>query len=124
MAQAIHSRPNFLNITLAGATGCALTPVFAQTPQSKPVSRGIRPGWRLGEAELSRPIGLMCDQHENLFVFKPAFTPASNSLYANWGLDWLLRILSRVRPKVFGLVLFILDFRDCPRIPQSSDTSA
>lgn len=41
MAQAIHSRRNFLNITLAGATGCALSRVFAQTPQSKPASRGL-----------------------------------------------------------------------------------
>lgn len=30
------------------------------------------------------------------FAFKLAITLASNSLYANWGLNWLLRILSRV----------------------------
>jgi uncharacterized protein len=39
MAQRIHSRRNFIKITLAGATGCAAAHVFAQTPQAKPPVR-------------------------------------------------------------------------------------
>jgi uncharacterized protein len=39
MAHTIHSRRAFLHITLAGATGCALTHASAQPQQSKPPSR-------------------------------------------------------------------------------------
>lgn len=39
MAHTIHSRRDFIRGALAGATGCAMTRAFAQTPQSKPPAR-------------------------------------------------------------------------------------
>src|SRR5215470_4442658 len=39
MAQTNHSRRDFISVALAGATGCALTRVFAQTSQPRPSTR-------------------------------------------------------------------------------------